>query len=650
MSTPSPAPAPPRKGLAGFMHDMRNVGRMRKEVWKMVSPKRRRTLITAASLMAVTALANVAVPLWLGGLVDAMRGIEPSDIAARLPRLIGESLGLIGEYPWQRQTAGAQPLGEMIPGGIMTGVAVMFLLCIALAFIVKEGLKVLQRYLVQNTCTQIEKEVTVSLVDHLMQVDLNRLSSQRVGALHGRIHRSVEGFVKFLKLGFMDFFPAIFMATVALAAAVSKQWWLGVAMAGVIPASFFIILKQISSQKGVRVSLLRKKEALDGTVVEQLGGIEYIRAANTRELELRRVASVAEDRRKQELKHHMTMGWFDCFKSLNEGLFHIGIITLAIYLAVRGSISVGDIIVFSSLFLSVMQPLREIHRILDDAHESSIQVADLMGLQALPADASFNLLTLHEPEIKNGKPVIVVENLTVEYTTPDGRKRQALRDVSMSITHGETIGVAGPSGSGKSTWLKIVMRLIHPTDGAVYLGGEPVSAISRESIARLIGYASQTPFIFSGTISENISYGTPVATEDQIREAAERACIHEEILQMPGGYNATVSERGANLSGGQRQRIAIARIFLKNPPILVLDEGTAALDNISERRVQEAIAAARADRTVIIVAHRLSTLRDANRIFVFADGRIVETGSYEELLEQGGVFTQLVRSAEGGHD
>ncbi|HWB04177.1 MAG TPA: ABC transporter ATP-binding protein [Verrucomicrobiales bacterium] len=643
-------PPPPRKGIAGFIADMRNVGRMRKEVWKMVSAKRRRTLITAASLMAVTAMANVAVPLWLGGLVDAMRGIEPADFPARLPRLIGESLGIVGDYPWHRQTSGIQPLGEILPTGLMTGVAVSFLLCIALAFIAREGLKVLQRYLVQNTCTQIEKEITVSLVDHLMRVDLNRLSSQRIGALHGRIHRSVEGFVKFLKLGFMDFFPAIFMAGIALAAAVSKQWWLGIAMAGVIPASFFIILKQIGSQKGVRVSLLRKKEALDGTVVEQLGGIEYIRAANTRELELRRVESVAEDRRTQELKHHMTMGWFDCFKALNEGFFHIAIITLAIYLAVRGSISVGDIIVFSSLFLSVMHPLREIHRILDDAHESSIQVADLMGLQALPVDASYNLLTLHEPEVKDGKPVIVVENLTVEYTTADGRKRQALHDVSMVVRHGETIGVAGPSGSGKSTWLKVVMRLIHPTNGEVFLGGEPVSAISRETIARLIGYASQTPFIFSGTIAENIAYGTPGVTEEKIREAAERACIHDEIMQMPGGYSATVSERGQNLSGGQRQRIAIARIFLKNPPVLVLDEGTAALDNISERKVQEALTASRADRTTIIVAHRLSTLRDSNRIFVFADGRIVETGSYDELLQKGGVFTELVRSAEGGHE
>jgi ATP-binding cassette subfamily B protein len=175
----------------------------------------------------------------------------------------------------------------------------------------------------------------------------------------------------------------------------------------------------------------------------------------------------------------------------------------------------------------------------------------------------------------------------------------------------------------------------------------PIESISREAIGELIGYVGQNPFVFAGTIAENIAYGREGATEEEIRSAAEMACIHDEILDMPGGYQAHVAERGQNLSGGQRQRIALARVFLKNPPILILDEGTSALDNINERRVQQAINAARADRTVILVAHRLSTLYDTDRIFVFDDGRVVETGTYDELVRQGGVFNELVCSAEG---
>jgi ATP-binding cassette subfamily B protein len=175
----------------------------------------------------------------------------------------------------------------------------------------------------------------------------------------------------------------------------------------------------------------------------------------------------------------------------------------------------------------------------------------------------------------------------------------------------------------------------------------PIASISRESIGELIGYVGQNPFVFAGTIAENIAYGRDAVTEDEIRRAAEMACIHDEILEMPGGYQAHVTERGQNLSGGQRQRIALARVFLKNPPILILDEGTSALDNINERRIQQAINAARADRTVILVAHRLSTLLETDRIFVFDQGRVAETGTYAELVGLGGVFTALVRSAEG---
>jgi ATP-binding cassette subfamily B protein len=177
-------------------------------------------------------------------------------------------------------------------------------------------------------------------------------------------------------------------------------------------------------------------------------------------------------------------------------------------------------------------------------------------------------------------------------------------------------------------------------------GGVPIESVSRETIGRLVGYVGQMPFLFAGTVADNIAYGCGSASKGAIRLAAERAGIHAEIMAMPDGYCALVAERGLNLSGGQRQRIALARVFLKNPPILILDEATSALDTISERAVQQAITAARTDRTVILVAHRLSTLRDADRILVFDQGQIVESGSYDCLVREGGVFTKLVHHAE----
>jgi ATP-binding cassette subfamily B protein len=271
---------------------------------------------------------------------------------------------------------------------------------------------------------------------------------------------------------------------------------------------------------------------------------------------------------------------------------------------------------------------------------------DLQELLSLPVDPSFQTPTHTEPRLDDTVAVVRVEGLHVEYTLPDGRPAPALRGIDLVIHPGETIGVAGKSGCGKSTWLKVLMRLLHPCAGRTWLMGVPLEEVSRETISQLIGYVGQNPFIFSGTIEENITYGSMRYLPEDVVRAAKMACIHDEIMAMSDGYKSAVAERGANLSGGQRQRIALARVFLLNPPILVLDEATSALDTISERRVQQAIGTATRDRTVIMVAHRLSTFADADRIFVFDDGQLVETGPYHELIGRAGLFAELVRASQ----
>ncbi len=268
------------------------------------------------------------------------------------------------------------------------------------------------------------------------------------------------------------------------------------------------------------------------------------------------------------------------------------------------------------------------------------RVAQLYWTRDLPAQVS-----IREPSLSRGNPAIVLSDLVVEYPVPGGSPRRVLQGVSLTIQHGETIGVARPAGSGKSTWLKVLLRLIHPAEGEVFVGGAPLDGLSREAVGRLFGYVSQTPYLFSGTIEENIAYGNEGATPEAVRQAAEWASIHKDVLAMPNGYQTLVAERGQNLSGGQRQRIALARIFLKDPPILILDEATAALDNINERAVQDSLARARTRRTTIVVAHRLSTLRDADRIVVFDRGQIVETGTFAELEAGSGLFGRLVHSS-----
>jgi ATP-binding cassette subfamily B protein len=595
----------------GFRAEARLIWTHARKAWQLLPKPYKWAFGVASLLMAVISVCNTLFPLFLGQLVDAL-------------------------------TDGAE---HNFARPAMHAVVMRFLLIIGAIFIVREAIQVVRNYLVENTCTRVEKAMTVKAISHLMKADLISLSQEKIGALHGRLSRSVVGYVRFIRLAFLDFLPPLATGLFALIAASTKQPLLAVVMTAVIPVSVYLTLKQLSSQKGVRLELIRSREDMDGTIVEQLGGMESVRAANAHDRELERVAAAAERRRSMESRHLFSMSLFSSAKAINEAFFHLMVLGAAAMLAIDGTVSYGDILTFSFLFANVMTPLNAVHRALDEGHECSLMVADLLKIVEEPPDRSFAPANVKEPTLALGKPLLVVEDLHVEYPTECGG-RCALKSVSAVIRHGETIGLAGPSGCGKTTLLRVLLRLTHPTSGNVSIGEVPVESFSREAIGRLVGYVSQNPFIFGGTIEENIRYGRSDVDTRAIEEAARRACIHDEILTMPGTYQARVKERGANLSAGQRQRLALARVFLQDPPILILDEGTSALDNINERNVQRAIDRARQDRTVIIVAHRLSTMMDADRIYVFRGGVIVETGTYEELYQKGGIFSELVQCTE----
>lgn len=614
--------------LKGFGPELRLILSRGQQVWRLVPIKHKLGLGGAGGIMAAVSLCNIAVALLLGKLVDAVTATRPYLVAA-------EILGLI-----------------------------------AAAYVLRESLNVVRRYQVENICTRLHRDMSVRVVNHLMKVNLAALSKEKIGTLNGRIYRSVEGFIRFLRLGFLDFVPAILTGVLALIVALCKQPLLGIVMVGVVPVAVYLTIRQLVMQRGVRLNLNRSCDEIDGAIVEQLSSIEYVRAANTHAQEIKRLARAAEKRRAMELRYYLQMALFGSAKALNEGIFHVIVLGMAIYFAITHyaldhQISNGDVLTFSVLFLNVMTPLAEIHRVLADGYESSLRVGDLLELLAQPLDPSFQLSTngtpvplpptgetplppLSSPLLQTGEPAIVANDLKVEYVTLQGKHIHALDDLSLTIRHGETIGIVGRSGCGKSTFVRVLLRLLHPNSGEMFVGGVRLEDVSRADISKLIGYVGQSPFVFSGTIAENIAYGNENVTMEDIQRAAEQAHIHGEILQLPAGYNTLLTERGGNFSGGQRQRLAIARILLKQPPILILDEATSALDNISERVVQQALDIRSTHRTTILVAHRLSTLRDADRILVFNEGRVVEVGSYLELVQRGGLFRELVLSAENG--
>jgi ATP-binding cassette subfamily B protein len=601
----------PENHQEGIAFELRFMLRQVKPIWGLIPLGDKLGLGAAALMMGLASGCGTAVPLLLGALVDHVQSAHvPSVRPIAFLQISARYLGLIGG-----------------------------------AFLLRETMNVARRYLVENACARMARVMTLRLLDHMLRVNLAVLARHKTGALDSRISRSVDGVVRFLRLGFLDFLPAVVTGAFALTTAIWKHHRLGMVMAGVIPISLTLTIRQLISQKGIRVKLMRLNEELGGMVVEQLGGVEYIRAAHTEAFEVQRLDRTAKQLSGLQVRHYFEMSLFGCAKALNEGCFHILVIACAAYFAMRHAISFGDILSLSMLFTGVMAPLNEVHRVLDEGHESSLRVKDLVELLEVPVDVSYDVQRKATPRLEVGQPAIVVRGLGVEHA-PRGQPVSVLDDVSFEIRHGESIGIAGRSGAGKSTCVKTLLRLVHPAVGELLLGGVPLEDVPRDEIARLIGYVGQKPFVFAGTVEENISYGSERPSHGAVTRVATMANLHEEILQMPRGYRAQIDERGNNLSGGQCQRLALARTLLHDPPILILDEATSALDNIGERYVQEQLEKKRADRTIILVAHRLSTLRYTDRILVFEGGTIAETGSFCDLVRAGGVFASLVHSAQ----
>src|SRR5664280_453924 len=504
---------------------------------------------------------------------------------------------------------------------IQFDVAIPFMVLLSVVILVREGLTVVRKYLIEDIATQTDKRQTVAVIDRLLRADIGGLI-------------------------FLEFMPFFFAAMAAIAIGFLEKPLIASVMILIIPTGMLLVVKQVTSQKGIRVALLRQKEKVDGKVVEMLGGIETIRVLNTVRFEVAKVESTAEERRKIEIKHHIYMALYDAAKSLNEGFFTIVVIVLSIYLASRGSISSGDILVYAILFTNITTPMREIHSELDEASEYSIQVNDLYNILHQPLDTSF---AEHQPtaliEADAGPTAVSVTDLSFAY--PGTEPVTTLDGISLAIKEGESVGIAGASGCGKTTFIHILLRLIHGYTGEVSLFGEALEAISREELAEKVAYVPQKPFVFEGTIRDNILYGCGRAVADEdLAEAATNACISDEIRESLGGFDGHVAENGNNLSGGQRQRLALARVMLQTPQLIVFDEATSALDNTNEAVIQRNIERIFKGRTVITIAHRLTTLRNADRILVFDAGRIAQEGDFKALSETKGLFQDFLQQRD----
>jgi ATP-binding cassette, subfamily B, bacterial len=569
-------------------------------------PRRQCGMLSLAILVTlVTSVTVNAVPVLLGRLVNALQSCQEHGTIAT---------------EWQ-------------------SLAVFFLGLILVVFVARECLQAARKYLARKVSVSVETDLTVDLLARLLRADLRLFSGEMSGTLQARARHGIEAYVALFRLGLQDLAPALFTAGGAIAYALYVQPLVGVLLMVAIPLTVLIAAWQTRIQKATRLEVRRCEETLGGTLIEQFSGIEYLRAANMHDREIERVAQVAEERRRKEFQQHFRTAQFEALKALNDWLLQTGVITCALLLTLNGRAEIGSTLTLWYLCFNILTPLRDIQRIFDETHKSYLQVEDLLVLLREPADRSFDGDSKAEarggadlPGCPNRSqtgrsarhsPLFSTRDVVAEYETASGETKQALDGVSLDVNYGEVVGIAGPSGSGKSTLARLLLRLVHPSAGQAFLGGVPLETVSRAELARLVGYVGQEPFLFSGTVAQNIAYGCAKASAADIRLAAQQVGLHDEILGMPDGYAAQVGERGRNLSGGQRQRLALARVLLQGPPVLVLDEATSALDPANERRVLRALTNGDRCRTVVLVAHRPAALQSADRVLVIENGRMV---------------------------
>jgi len=520
---------------------------------------------------------------------------------------------------------------------------VPFLILILVVNVINEVIKIIRRVLVEDVATRTEKKARGMVIKSLLMAPLSYFRANMTGNIHGKLNRSLEGTVKLEKLLFMDFAPAIFNSVAAIITIfITLPPVLALPMMLVIPIGVWIVMKQIKSQKGIRVELLESKSQMDGSIVELINGIEVIRICDSVNAETERFDGKSEFLRAKEMKHHRAMALYDCLKFINQAVFTVLIIGISTYLATKGIITTGSVLTAYLCFTQLLKPLEELHRIFDELSECTVLAKDFFGMVEIPNDFSYNMLSEKKSRnIRAQESAVKIENLKFYYN--EDKSKTIIDNLNLDINKEMFLGIAGPSGCGKSSLIKAICKL-EKGDGKIFIDSKNINNLTRKDISETIALVPQTPFLIAGTIYDNICYGIDEEVPmEAVEEAAKRACIFDYIDSLPDKFNSLISEGGNNLSGGQRQRIAIARIFLRKPKILILDEATSALDNTSEKYIQNEIEKLQEENhtTIISIAHRLTTLKNCDRIIVFNKGKIVEDGKYQELIDQGGIFSDM---------
>ena len=527
-------------------------------------------------------------------------------------------------------------LYDMLPGKMyQTFFTVMIL--VVVCYLLRSLLNYIVGYLGHTFGIRVEADIRRDLFRHMQKLSFDFYDRNRTGQLMSRLTSDLFELTELAHHGPEDLLTSVLTIIGALVVMVSIRWELAVVVALMIPVFLVVVMAMRRSMS--KASAVRKEKTahINAEIESSLSGIRTAKAFANENVENGRFDAANEQLKASGRGFHKAMARFH--SSVEFFLCSLNVVVIGVggYFVMRESMDYRDLLTFTLYISSFVGPMRKLSGF------SEMFANGFAGLNRFVKIMRTEPTIQDKPEaveLTDVKGQISVKDVSFAY---DG-DLDVLHGVSLEVSPGETIAVVGPSGGGKTTLCQLIPRFYDVSGGSIAIDGVDIRDVTQNSLHRAIGIVQQEVFLFADTIFENIRYGKPEATMEEVVEAAKKAEIYEDILAMPQGFDTYVGERGTLLSGGQKQRVAIARIFLKNPPVLILDEATSALDSVTEAKIQRAFDTLAKGRTTLIIAHRLSTIRAADRIISIADGVITECGSHEELVKTGGIYAQLYRT------
>ena len=500
------------------------------------------------------------------------------------------------------------------------------------------GLKYLFEYIVtfygHTLGLRIEVDLRETVYRHLQSMSFSYYDNQKTGHIISRLTNDIFDISEFAHHGPEDLFISVIILIGSFIAMMQSNILLTIIIFLIVPIMILSAVHNNMKWEDAYMNVKKQNAEISAHIEDSISGIRVVKAFTNEDYEIQRFGETCKTYKNVRAATYKFMAKFVSNMHFFTGLLNIVVIFVGGYLVYTDQMTIGVLVEFLMFVNVFVQPVRRFTSLIEDYQKSVTGFKRCMEVLAM------------EPEIKdatNAKDAGVLDgNLVFDHVFFSyGNDVPILQDFNLNIKKGETVAIVGPSGAGKTTLCSLIPRFYEITGGSIRIDGTDIRDFTQESLRRNIGVVQQDVFLFNGSVKDNIAYGKVDSSDDEIVQAAIFANLHDFIMELPNGYDTIVGERGVKLSGGQKQRVAIARTFLKNPPILILDEATSSLDNENEKIIQQSFENLAKNRTTLIIAHRLQTIENAGRIIVMSKGSIVEEGTHKSLIQKNGIYAKL---------